>query len=130
MCLVAALALGGCGESSQAKAEKTVCEGKTEATAGVEALTKATTQVPTIAGVEDGIAMISSGLKKIGSAQSDLTGARKEQVEQANSTLSSDLSKLKQELKSLSPSQIKQQLTTAVEQLASSYKQALAPISC
>lgn len=129
-CLLTALALGGCGESSQAKAEATLCQGKTEVSASVEDLTRQTKQTVSISSVEGDLDKIKGGIEKIASAQSGLTGARKAQADQATSELSSELNKLEQELRSLSLSQIKPQLTTAIEKLVVGYKQALAPIKC
>jgi hypothetical protein len=129
-CVLSVFALGGCGESSQAKAEASLCNGKTEVSAGVEDLAKQTAQTVSVASIEADIGKITGGLDKITSSQSGLTGARKSQAEQATSTLSGELDNLKQELKNLSPSEIKPRLTAAVEKLASGYKQALAPIKC
>jgi hypothetical protein len=129
-CLLTALALGGCGESSQAKAEATFCQGKTEVSASVEDLTRQTKQTVSVSSVEGDLDKIKGGIEKIASAQSGLTGARRAQADQATSELSSELDKLEQELKSLSLSQIKPQLTAAIEKLVDGYKQALAPIKC
>jgi hypothetical protein len=129
VCVLSALALG-CGESSQSKAEATLCEGKTEISASVDDLARQTKQTISISSIESDIGKITGGLAKITSAQSGLTGARKAQAEQATSVLSSELDKLKQELKSLSLSEIKPKLTSSIEKLTDGYKQALAPIKC
>jgi hypothetical protein len=129
-CVMVALALGGCGESSQAKAEATLCEGKADISASVEDLARQTKQTVSISAIEGDLDKIKGGIEKITSAEPDLTSARKAQAEQATSALSSELDKLEQELKSISLSQIKPQLTGAIERLIDGYKQALAPIKC
>jgi TolA-binding protein len=129
-CVLAVLALGGCGESSQAKAETTLCEGKTEVLASVEDLARQTKQTVSISSLEGDLDKIKGGIEKITSAQSDLTGARKAQAEKATSELSDELDKLAQELKSISLSQIKPQLTASFEKLVNGYEQALTPIEC
>jgi hypothetical protein len=129
-CVLTVLALGGCGESSQAKAEAALCEGKSEVSTSVEDLAKQTKQTVSISSIEGDLDKITGGVEKITSAQSGLTGARKVQAEQVTSTLSSELDDLKQQLKSLSLSEIKPQLIADIEKLADGYKQALAPIKC
>lgn len=129
-CVLAALILGGCGESSQTKAEATVCQGKTEISASVEDLARQTKQTVSISAIEGDLGKIKGGIEKITSAQSGLTSSRKAQAKQATSELSSELEKLEQELKSISLSQITPQLTALIEKLVAGYKQALAPIKC
>jgi hypothetical protein len=128
--VLAALMLGGCGESSQTKADATLCEGKTEISASVEDLARQTKQTVSISAIEGDLSKIKGGIEKITSAQSDLTGSRKAQAELATSELSSELEKLEHELRTISLSQIKPQLTAVIEKLVGSYKQALAPIKC
>jgi hypothetical protein len=124
------LALAGCGESEQAKAEKTVCTAKTQISMSVQSLQKETAQTVTLSGVESNLRTITENLQKIGQAQSKLSDSRKEQVQKANEAFSAELATLTHELTSLSLTTAKSQLTAAVEKLAAGYKQALAPITC
>jgi hypothetical protein len=129
--VLAALALTACGgESEQAKAEKSACEAKTAISTSVQSLQRLTPQTATIAAVQGAVGTISENLQKLKQAEEKLSGPRKEEIEQANETLSSELSALKGELTTLTPTNIASKLTTAVEKLATSYKQALAPIQC
>lgn len=130
--LLAALAAGpaGCGESDQAKAEKSVCEAKTAISKSVQSLQHLTPQNVTVATVQGDLNTINENLKKLQQAEEKLSGPRKEAVEKANETLKSDLSALAGELTTLTPANITSKLTAAIEKLAASYKQALAPIPC
>jgi ABC-type Zn uptake system ZnuABC Zn-binding protein ZnuA len=124
------LALSGCGESEQAKAEKTVCTAKTQISTSVQSLQKETAQTVTLSGVESNLRTITENLQKIGQAQSKLSSSRKEQVQKASEAFSAELDTLTHELTSLSLTTAKSQLTAAVEKLAAGYKQALAPVQC
>ena len=131
--MLAALAFGliACGgESEQAKAEKSVCEAKTAISSSVQSLQNLTPQNVTVATVQGDISTISENLKKLKQAGEKLSGPRKEEVEKANAMLSSELSALTGELATLTPANITSTLTAAVEKLATSYRQALAPIQC
>ncbi|HEY3828666.1 MAG TPA: hypothetical protein VGL57_05670 [Solirubrobacteraceae bacterium] len=130
VCLLGPLALAGCGESEQAKAEKTVCEAKTNISTSVQSLQQLTIQTASLTAVESDVNSISSSLGQMRQAQSKLSGARKEQVQQATETFSAALSGLAHELKSLTLTSAKSQLTAAADKLIASYKQALAPIAC
>jgi hypothetical protein len=120
----------GCGESQQAKAEKTVCEGKTEIASSVKSLQNLTLSTTSIDTIQSDVKSIGEGLKKIKGAQGQLNSTRKEQLEKANSELSASLSSLSHELSSLTLTTAQTQITAAVNKLAASYKQALAPVQC
>ncbi len=131
--LLAALApgLAACGgESEQAKAEKSVCEAKTAISTSVQSLQHLTPTTVTAATVQSDVNTISENLAKLKQAEEKLSGPRKEEIQKANETLSSELNALASELTTLTPTNIKSKLTAAVEKLAASYKQALAPIPC
>ncbi len=131
--LLAALApgLAACGgESEQAKAEKSVCEAKTTISSSVQSLQHLTPENVTAATVQSDVNAISESLEKLKQAAEKLSGPRKEEVQKANATLSSELNALAGELTTLTPANIKSKLAAAVEKLATSYKQALAPIPC
>lgn len=133
VCLLAtALTLAACGggESEQAKAEKSVCEAKTAISTSVQSLQHLTPQTVTATTVRNDVNTISESLAKLKQAQEKLSGPRREEVEKANETLSSELNALAGELTTLTPASIKSKLSAAVEKLATSYKQALAPIPC
>lgn len=122
--------LAACGESEQAKAEKSVCEAKTAISTSVQSLQHLTPATVTAGAVQSNVNTISDNLKKLKQAEEKLSGPRKEQIQKANETLSSELNSLTGELTTLTPANIASKLTASVERLAASYKQALAPIPC
>ena len=122
--------MSGCGESEQAKAEKTVCEGKQEVNHGVNSLKSITLATASASTVRSDIKSIEAGLEKVKGAEGKLSGKRKEEVEKANAQLSSELSTIKHELSTLTLPQALTKLLTAAEKLASSYKQTFAAIEC
>jgi hypothetical protein len=131
VCLLLAFALvAGCGESEQAKAEKTVCEAKTKIASNVQSLQSLTVANASLSAVKSDVKSIGEELTKIQGVESKLSGARREQVEKANATLSEELTSLTHELTSLTLPQAQAQITAATNKLATSYKQALAPIEC
>ena len=60
----------GCGESAQAKAEKTVCEGKKEIGTSVQSLQSMTLTTASVSTVQNDIKGIEAGLQKVKGAQS------------------------------------------------------------
>lgn len=128
--LTLSFALVGCGESEQAKAEKTVCEAKREIGSSVKSLQSLTIANASVSTVQSDVKTIKEGLKKIQGAQGQLSSTRKAQVEKANSELSAQLTSLTHELSSLTLPEALTQVTTAAEKLAASYKQAFTPIEC
>ena len=81
--------------------------------------------------VKTGVEAIANDLSKIKKAQGNLAPARKEQVETATHTFETQLSSILTGITSnLSLSNAEAQFKTALSQLATSYKQTLAPINC
>jgi hypothetical protein len=130
ICLLAPLAVLGCGESEQAKAEKSACQAKSAISASVQSIEHLTPQTASLSAVQGDVNAIAENLKKLEQAQGKLSGTRKEQIEKANETLKADLNSIKQTLPNLSLSSASVQLASAFEKLVSGYKQALAPIPC
>jgi hypothetical protein len=130
VCLLLPLVLAGCGESQQAKAEKTVCEAKTKIAASVRSLEGLTAANASVSTVQSDVKAIGESLKQIQEQQDELSGARREQVEKANAALSQELKAMTHELSSLTLPQAQAQITAAVNRLVASYKQALTPIEC
>jgi hypothetical protein len=122
--------VSGCGESEQAKAEKTVCEGKKEVDEGVNSLKSITLANASASTVQSDIKSIEAGLTKVKSAEGKLNGKRKEEVEKANAQLSAELTTIEHELASLTLPQALTKLLTVAEKLATSYKQTFAAIEC
>jgi len=127
------LALGACGESAEEKAKAQVCNARAAISKEITKLSelKLSTNLP--AEIKAGAEAIGKNLTKIKDEQSKLSPARKEEVQKATSTFESQVSSIVSGLlstKSLSVSGAEAQLKSAVSQLTSSYKQALAPINC
>jgi hypothetical protein len=130
---LSALALAACGESSQEKAKKAVCGARAEISKEITKLSelKLSTNLP--AEIKAGAEVIGKNLTKIKDEQDKLAPARKEQVQTATRTFESQVSSIVNGLlstKSLSLTNAEAQLKSAVSQLTSSYKTALAPINC
>lgn len=120
----------GCGESAQAKAEKTVCEGKQEIGTSVHSLQSMTLTTASVSAVQSDIKGIEAGLRKVKGAQGQLSGTRREAAEKANAQLSAELSGISHELTSLTLPQALTKIVTAGEKLAAGYKQAFTPVKC
>jgi hypothetical protein len=129
---VALLALGACGgESKEDKAMKSVCSARADISKQIDHLKSLTPTTATIEDVQSSLTSIGADLGKIKDAQGDLSGDRKQQVQKANETFSSQVRSITSKaVKSLSLSDATAPLTAALQQLVSAYKQTLAPIDC
>jgi uncharacterized protein YjbJ (UPF0337 family) len=126
-----AVALGACGESKQDKAKKTVCSARADIGKQVDQLQSLTISTATADEVQQNIRAINGDLSKIKDAQGDLSDERRQQVEAANKTFTSQVQSILGSLgKSTSLSDAKSQLTSATQELATAYKQSFARIDC
>ncbi|HWI22376.1 MAG TPA: hypothetical protein VNT22_07155 [Baekduia sp.] len=126
-----ALALGACGESDQEQAQNTVCDAKTDIGKQVNELQSLTPATVTVDGVTQNLDAIKADLKDISDAQSDLSSDRRSEAEAANKAFSSSVEEIASELgSSLSASEAKAGVVTAIDQLAASYQKAFAPLNC
>ena len=129
--LVAALALGACGESKEDKAKSSVCDARADISKQVDTLKGLTVSTVTLDGVQESLKAIRSDLSKIKDAQGDLSADRRQQVEDANKTFTSQVQSIAGSVaKSTSLSDAKAQLTSAVKGLATAYQQSFARIDC
>jgi hypothetical protein len=136
--LLSALLLAACGESAQEKAEAQVCAARADISKQITTLSGLTLSASSATTAKTSVEAISDDLTKIKNAQPNLAPARKEQVEAATHTfttqLTSTVTSLTSSLTSLtSPASLSNAATevkSALVQLASSYKQTLSPISC
>ena len=81
----------------------------------------------TLDGVQSSLKAISSDLSKIKDAQGDLSGDRRQQVQDATKTFTSQVQSIAGSIvKSTSLSDAKAQLTSALQQLGAAYKQSFA----
>jgi conjugal transfer/entry exclusion protein len=129
--LVAGLTLAACGESKEEKAQKQVCNARSDIKKQIDELQGLTVSTATVNGVKSNVKAIGDAVKQIDDAQGGLKGPRKQQVQQANQTFKSALSNIAGSIgRSTSVSDAAQQLQSAVKSLADGYQQALAPIDC
>ena len=91
LALLACLAVGACGESKQDKAKSTVCDARADISKQVDQLKGLTVSTVTIDGVQSSLKAISSDLSKIKDAQGDLSGDRRQQVQDATKTFTSQV---------------------------------------
>jgi hypothetical protein len=126
-----ALALGACGESDEEKAQNTVCDAKADIGQEVDELKAMTPATATSDDVTQNLDAIKTDLRNIEAAQGDLSSDRRSEAEAANKEFSSSVKGIASELgSSLSASDAKAQVATALDQLAASYQKAFAPLNC
>ena len=129
--VVAVLGLGACGESKQDKAKSTVCDARADISKEVDQLTGLTASTVTVDGVQNSLKAITGNLSKIKDAQGDLSGSRRQQVQDATKTFTSQVQSVAGSIgKSTSISDAKAQLTSALQQLGDAYKQSFARLDC
>jgi hypothetical protein len=126
-----AVALGACGESKQDKAKKTVCSARADIGKQVDQLKGLTISTATADEVQQSIRAINGDLSKIKDAQGDLSDERRQQVQAANKTFTSQVQSILSSLgKSTSLSDASSRLTSATQELATAYQQSFARIDC
>jgi hypothetical protein len=126
-----AVALGACGESKQDKAKKTVCSARADIGKQVDELKGLTISTATADEVQQSIRAINGDLSKIKDAQGDLSDERRQQVQAANKTFTSQVQSILSSLgKSTSLSDASSRLTSATQELATAYQQSFARIDC
>jgi hypothetical protein len=131
LALLAALALGACGESKQDKAKSTVCDARADISKEVDQLKGLTVSTVTIDGVQKSLKAITSNLSKIKDAQGDLSGDRRQQVQDATKAFTAQVQSIAGSVvTSTSLSEAKTQLTAALQQLGDAYKQSFAKVDC
>ena len=126
-----ALALGACGESDEEKAQNTVCDARADIGEQVDELKAVTPATVTGDDVTQNLDAIKTDLKNIEAAQGDLSSDRRSEAEAANKEFTSSVQGIASELGgSLSASDAKAQLATALDQRAASYPKAFEPVTC
>jgi hypothetical protein len=126
-----ALALGACGESDEEKAQNTVCDAKDDIAKQVDQLASLTPPTVTTDAVTQNLDAIKTDLEDISDAQSDLSSDRRNEVEAANKAFASSVQGIASEVgRSLSASDAKAKLVTALQQLEASYQKSFARLSC
>lgn len=125
------LAIAGCGESDEDKAKNAVCDARADIQKNVKDLQNLNVQTATADGVKSNVTAIQDDLKTISDNQDELDDTRKQQVQKANETFTSEVESLSNDLgSSQSLPSAGQQLKSDIANLATAYQQALAPIDC
>jgi hypothetical protein len=125
-----ALALGACGESDGEKAQNSVCNAKDDIGKQVDELASLTPATVTTDAVTQNLDAIKTDLEDISDAQSDLSSDRRNEVEAANKAFASSVQGIASEVgRSLSASDAKAKLVTALQQLEASYQKSFARLS-
>jgi|tagenome__1003787_1003787.scaffolds.fasta_scaffold19884058_1 hypothetical protein len=150
ICACAAVALIGCGSSSddgssatatpsskpasssaQDQAANQVCSARDDIQAQVKTLGSLSAGSATKADVTSALAAIQADLQKIKGAQPDLAPDRKQQVQDAAAAFGTQLKDtLKQTVSGLTKTGAQTQAKNAAASLESAVKQSLAPIEC
>jgi hypothetical protein len=131
-----ALTLGACGdsseeESSEEKAQNTVCDARDDIGKQVDDLKSLTPATVTADAVTQNLDAIDNDLNDMSDAKSDLSSDRRSDVEAANKAFESSVEGIVSQLgSSLSASDAKAGVVTALQQLAASYQKAFAPLNC
>ena len=131
-CLVVlAVVLAGCGESKEETAQSSVCDARAGIQKQVQELDGLTASTVTLDGVKSSLKSIGDDLTKIKNAQSDLSGDRKNEAEQAWQTFRAEVKTIRENLlTSLSAADAKQQLASSFDDLAASFRSAFDPVDC
>ncbi len=126
-----ALALGACGDSSEEKAQNTVCDARADIGKQVDTLKGLTPATVTTDAVTESLDAIKNDLKDISGAQSDLSSDRRSEAEAANKAFASAIEGIAGQLgTSLSAADAKAALVTALQQLGAAYEKTFAPLNC
>jgi hypothetical protein len=127
----AAMAVAGCGESQQDKAQSQVCDARADIRKQVDELRGLTLATASLDGVKANLKAIRTDLGKIKDAQGDLNAERKKQVQDANQAFGSQVRTIAQGLGgSLSLAEAVPQLEDAGAKLATAYRQTLGKVDC
>src|ERR1700709_827415 len=126
-----AFVVGACGDSAADKAKTTVCDARADIGKQVSRLKSLTPSTVTKDAVTKPLNAIKNDLKDISGAQSDLSSNRRSEVAAATEAFTSDVKRIAGELgASLSASNAKAGVTTALQQLEASYQKTFAPLNC
>jgi hypothetical protein len=124
-------ALGACGESDEEKAQNKVCDARDDIAKQVDELKGLTAATVTKDGVTQNLDAIKTDLQDISDAQPDLSSARRSEAEAATKAFTSSVQGIASQLgTSLSASDAKAGVVTALGQLEASYQKAFAPLNC
>jgi ribosomal protein S20 len=132
LCLLGlGLALVACGESDEEKAKADVCDARDDIRANVDELQDLTLGTATVDKVRGHLQAIEKDLGQIADAQSDLSESDKQRLRDANEAFKSKLKTLAAEVgRSVSLEDAARQLKSGFTDLATTYRETLAPLDC
>ena len=123
--------LGACGESDEEKAQNKVCDARDDINKQVDELKSLTPATVTTDAVTQNLDAIKTDLNDISDAQSDLSTDRRSEAEAATKAFTTSVQEVASQLgSSLSATDAKAQIVTALNQLAASYQKTFAPLDC
>lgn len=127
-----AMALTACGESAEDKAQSQVCDARADIQQQVDTLRGLTLSTASIDAAQQSLGAIGDDLSSIKDAQSDLSGQRKQDAQDAVNAFQSQVTNIAGDLISglTGGQQAQAQLETAVSQLASGFQKAFEPVNC
>ena len=129
--VLAAGAVGACGESDADKAQNQVCDARARIATEVETLEKLSGTTVTADAIRTSLESIRGDLETIGDARADLSEDRREELKAANDAFAAEIRDVGANvLRSTSVADAKTQLTAAADALAASYRSTLAEFDC
>jgi ElaB/YqjD/DUF883 family membrane-anchored ribosome-binding protein len=128
---LAAMALAGCGESDQEKAQNQVCDARADLQQQVDDLKGLTLSADLPDQVQDALTSIGDDLTNIKNALGELSDECKQQVQTAVQSFESQMRSVAGDLGSdLSLSNAKAQLKAAATELSNGLRKAFQPVDC
>jgi Tfp pilus assembly protein PilP len=129
--VLAALLLTACGQSAEEKAQNTVCDARDDISEQVNELKGLTPATFTKDAASKNVSAIRSDLSDIKGALSDLSDDRRRQVEHATEAFARDVEGVVKQIgTSVTAGDAASTVTSSLQQLASSYRQAFSPVDC
>ena len=130
--VILALALGACGGvSSVERAQNTLCDARDDIGKQVDELKNLTPATVTTDAVKQNLDAIRDDLNDIAEAQSDLSSDRRSEVEAANKEFTGSIQEIASQFgSSLSASDAKAGVVTALQQLEAAYQKTFAQVNC
>lgn len=124
--------LGGCGgDSKQDQAKTAVCDARDDIGTQIDRLTSLTISTATVDDVKSSLQAIQGDLQTIADNRADLPDDRRQEIETATKTFTDQVRTVAGELgKSLSLSEARGQLSTALTELGNAYRTTLAQVKC
>lgn len=126
-----ALAVGGCGDSAEEKAQTAVCDARDDIARQVDQLANLTLTTATVDQARSNLEAIQDDLTTISDNRSELSDGRRQEVETATTRFADEVRDVAGDLGgSLSLSAARTQLSAAFSELGNAYRSTLAELPC